>query len=91
VEVARALLNRPDLLLLDEPTAGLDQSSRSTLVDHIRDISRNGATAVVWATHLPGEMEKADRVVTLDGGTIAGEHAPGLPLARLSAGVSVRN
>ena len=73
VEVARALLNHPDLLLLDEPTAGLDQMSRRGLVEHVRSIARNRATAVVWTSHLLDEVDSSDRVVTLTGGRIVGE------------------
>jgi ABC-2 type transport system ATP-binding protein len=72
VEVARALLNQPDMLLLDEPTAGLDWPTRQALVEHVRTISRDRGTAVIWATHLVDEIELADRVISLGKGAIVG-------------------
>jgi ABC-2 type transport system ATP-binding protein len=71
VELARALLHRPAVLLLDEPTAGLDPASRGDLLAHVQALARQGA-AVLWATHLVEEAEGADRVMVLDrGATLA--------------------
>ncbi|MBC7801819.1 MAG: ATP-binding cassette domain-containing protein, partial [Gemmatimonadaceae bacterium] len=55
VELARALLHGPALLLLDEPTAGLDMESRGFLLDHVRRLCREQGLAVLWATHLIDE------------------------------------
>jgi len=73
VEVARALLNQPELLLFDEPTAGLDKPTRQLLVEHVRSISRERGAAVIWATHLADEIELADRVISLGKGAIVGD------------------
>ena len=76
MEVARALLSHPDLLLLDEAANGLDQSSRQAVIEHVRHVSHHNGTAVVWATHLIDEVELLDRVVFLAGGGIVGERTP---------------
>lgn len=68
VEIARALLHRPPLLLLDEPTVGLDRRSRLGLIAHVRDLCRRDGLAVLWATHLIDEIEEGDRVVVLHRG-----------------------
>ncbi|HYD64936.1 MAG TPA: ABC transporter ATP-binding protein [Azospirillum sp.] len=71
VEIARALLHRPALLLLDEPTVGLDLPTRRALIDHVHDLARNDGIAVLWATHLIDEIDPAtDRVVVLHRGTV---------------------
>ncbi|MCH7478182.1 MAG: ATP-binding cassette domain-containing protein, partial [SAR324 cluster bacterium] len=52
VEIARALLHRPGLLLLDEPTVGLDVPTRQAIVAHVHSLAREDGVAVLWATHL---------------------------------------
>ena len=69
VELARALLHRPALLLLDEPTVGLDPPTRQTIIDHVRALARQGV-AVLWATHLIEEVALDDQVVMLQGGRV---------------------
>ncbi len=56
VEIARALLHQPRLLLLDEPTVGLDIASRQFLLDHVRRLCREEGLAALWATHLIDEV-----------------------------------
>jgi len=65
VALARALLRRADLLLLDEPTAGLDATSERAVLDAVRDEARRGA-AVLLVAHRPAALADADRVVRLD-------------------------
>lgn len=65
VEIARALLNDPDLLLMDEPTVGLDAATRRGLTEHMATVSREGGTAILWATHLVEEVTRADRVALM--------------------------
>jgi len=70
VEIARALLHRPRLLLLDEPTVGLDVPSRKAMVDHVHELTRAGDMAVLWATHLIDEIHSEDRLIVLHAGCI---------------------
>jgi ABC-2 type transport system ATP-binding protein len=71
VEIARALLHRPPLLLLDEPTVGLDIPTRRAIVDHVHDLARADGVAVLWATHLVDEVAGDDRIMVLHRGAIA--------------------
>ena len=75
VEIARALLHRPRLLLLDEPTVGLDISSRQFLLDHVRRLCREDGIAALWATHLIDEVGEGARVVVLHRGEVRAEGA----------------
>lgn len=70
VELARALLHGPRLLVLDEPTVGLDIDSRLAIVDHVHALCREQGLAVLWATHLIDEVRPGDRVVVLHGGRV---------------------
>ena len=70
VEIARALLHKPRLLLLDEPTVGLDVPSRKAIVSHVHDLARSGEIAVLWATHLIDEIQEGDRLIVLHEGKI---------------------
>jgi ABC-2 type transport system ATP-binding protein len=73
VEIARALIHRPKMLLLDEPTVGLDIASRQFLLDHVRMLCREEGLAVLWATHLIDEVDSAARVIVLHRGRILAE------------------
>jgi ABC-2 type transport system ATP-binding protein len=73
VEIARALIHRPKLLLLDEPTVGLDVASRQFLLDHVRMLCREEGLAALWATHLIDEVDPAARVIVLHRGRILAE------------------
>ncbi|MDH4248966.1 MAG: ATP-binding cassette domain-containing protein [Deltaproteobacteria bacterium] len=68
LELIRALLHRPSVLLLDEPTAGLDMDTRTLLVRHIRSLCERENTAVLWATHLLEEVAGADNITVLHQG-----------------------
>jgi ABC-2 type transport system ATP-binding protein len=70
VEIARALLHRPRLLLLDEPTVGLDIGSRQAILDHVRRLCAEEGMGVLWATHLIDEVGASDEVIVLHGGRI---------------------
>jgi ABC-2 type transport system ATP-binding protein len=70
VEIARALLHEPRVLVLDEPTVGLDVNSKSLLVHHVRSLTRDRGTAVLWATHLLDEVAPDDDVVVLHRGRV---------------------
>ncbi len=69
LEIARALLHAPSVLLLDEPTVGLDAASRRAITAHVHDLAAQGLT-VLWATHLTDEVADADRLVLLHRGRV---------------------
>lgn len=70
VELIRALLHRPALLLMDEATVGLDLASRRALRSHIADCMRQQPMAVLWATHWIEEIEDAAQLVVLHRGRV---------------------
>ncbi len=70
IEIARALLHQPDLLLLDEATVGLDVQSRAGILANIRSLVETDGISVFWATHLIDEVDPTDRVVVLDKGNL---------------------
>lgn len=101
VEIARALIHRPRLLLLDEATVGLDLPSRSAIVEIVRRLVEQEGLAVLWATHIFDEVRADDLIYVLDKGRIiahgtarevtgahlrpAEERAPDGPTAALEA------
>jgi ABC-2 type transport system ATP-binding protein len=70
VELTRALLHKPNLLLLDEPTVGLDLQSRTEFVAHVKSLCKAQGTGVLWATHLMDEVTTDDRVYIMDHGEV---------------------
>jgi ABC-2 type transport system ATP-binding protein len=70
VELARALLHEPKILLMDEPTVGLDHRSRQDILNSVEVLRRDRNLAVLWATHLVDEAKTANRVVILHHGDI---------------------
>ncbi|MES2941486.1 MAG: ABC transporter ATP-binding protein [Pseudomonadota bacterium] len=70
LELARALLTRPRLLLMDEATVGVDPASRLQLMADVKTLCRDNNMAVLWATHLVDEAEEADRIVVLARGRV---------------------
>jgi ABC-2 type transport system ATP-binding protein len=70
VELLRALVHEPRLLLMDEATVGLDPASRTQLLGEVLHLARTRGLGVLWATHLVSEAERADRVVVLDKGSV---------------------
>ncbi len=70
VEIARALLHEPLLLVLDEPTVGLDVASRAAILRHVRRLVSERGVAVLWATHLMDEVAPDDGVVLLHRGRV---------------------
>lgn len=90
VEIARALLHDPRVIILDEPTVGLDIGARSEIVDLVRRLVDEDGLSVLWATHLFDEVRPADRVVLLHRGKVmargtAEEIVAGAGAATLSA------
>jgi ABC-2 type transport system ATP-binding protein len=76
VELARALLHNPKILLMDEPTVGLDPASRRALVDYVVQLRSETGLGILWATHLVDEAKAADRVVILHRGRVLRDGAP---------------
>jgi ABC-2 type transport system ATP-binding protein len=70
VELARALLHQPRLLVLDEPTVGLDIDSRRAIVEHVHRLCRERDLAVLWTTHLIDEVWPDDQLVILADGRV---------------------
>jgi len=77
IEIARALLHQPRLLLLDEPTVGLDIKARADILDHVRGLSTVEGIGVLWATHLIDEAGAGDDVVILHKGRVLAHGALG--------------
>ena len=84
-ELARSLLHDPAVLLLDEPTVGLDAASRRKITDEVHDLAKEGL-CVLWTTHLTDEIRDADNLLVLHHGKVmangkAGDVRGNLPLA----------
>ena len=76
IDIARALFHKPKILILDEPTTGLDPQTRKTLWNVISDLRKNENMTVFLTTHYMEEASEADYVVILDNGKIAAEGTP---------------
>lgn len=83
VELAKGLLHQPDLLLLDEPSTGLDPSARRELWRHLEKLRDDGMT-ILLTTHLMDEAERCDRIAILDAGRVVAIDAP--PVLRSELG-----
>lgn len=76
VELARALLTEPKVLLMDEATVGLDPASRESLLQSVQRLADSGQVCVLWATHLIDEVEQADSVLVLNKGKLLTQSKP---------------
>ncbi len=76
IDIARAMIHRPDILILDEPTTGLDPQTRQNVWAVINDLRKNEGITVFLTTHYMEEAAEADNVVILDSGKIAAEGSP---------------
>jgi ABC-2 type transport system ATP-binding protein len=81
LEIARALLHRPRLLLLDEATVGLDVKARADILGHVRQLVAEQGIGVLWATHLFDEIIPSDDLVVLHQGRVLAHG----PVARIIA------
>lgn len=70
MEIARALLHDPVVLLLDEPTVGLDAETRNSITGHVHNLASEQGLTVLWATHLVDEVRANDQLVVLHEGKI---------------------
>ena len=86
VEIVRAMLHGPELLLLDEATVGLDVGARQAILTAVRTLVAEDGLGVLWATHLMDEVEPDDRVVVLHKGVVLAEDSAAAIVAR--AGVA---
>lgn len=88
LQIARALINEPEMILLDEPTTGLDPQARRMVWERLRDL-RAGGTSVVITTHYMDEAERlCDRIAVIDHGQVVREGAPAA-LVREEVGAEV--
>ncbi len=76
VEVAKGLLHRPRLLLMDEPSTGLDPAARNDLWEYLRELRSGDGVTIVLTTHLLEEADKADRIAILDHGHLVALDTP---------------
>lgn len=72
VEIARSLLHKPNFLLFDEPTVGLDVDSRKLILEFVHNYIVSNQSIVLWATHLLEEVQEEDRVLLLSKGRLKG-------------------
>ena len=70
MEIARALIHGPSLLLLDEPTVGLDVATRMSITAHVHTLCRDEGLTALWATHLVDEVMPEDELIILHRGRI---------------------
>jgi multidrug/hemolysin transport system ATP-binding protein len=87
VDIARALLHEPEVLFLDEPTAGLDPASRSLVWSTLHELSARGDLTIFLTTHYLEETEEAARVCIIDDGRIIADDTPASLRARHSRSV----
>ena len=88
-ELAKALMHRPDLLLMDEPSTGLDPGARRDFMHDLGHLRTDDGTTVLLTTHILDEAERCDRLGILDGGRLVALGTPGELKAKLGADVVV--
>ena len=70
LEIARCLIHSPSILLLDEPTVGLDAAARTEITSHVHRLSAEDGLTVLWSTHLADEIGPDDEVAILHPGKV---------------------
>ena len=88
-ELAKGLLHRPEILLLDEPTAGLDPQIRQDFWNHLTGLRDSAGITILFTTHLMEEAEVCDRLVILDQGRVVTEGSPAELKERIGGDVIV--
>jgi lipooligosaccharide transport system ATP-binding protein len=83
LQIARALVNAPELILLDEPTTGLDPQARHLVWERLRELKRRGTTLVLTTHYMDEAAQLCDRLVIMDGGLIVREGAPAALVAEV--------
>jgi ABC-type branched-subunit amino acid transport system ATPase component len=76
LEVARAIATRADLLLADEPCAGLNPTETAAMIEVLRQVRKNGVTVVLVEHDMPSVMEVSDRLLVLDAGRLIADGTP---------------
>ena len=89
VELAKALLHQPELLILDEPSTGLDPAARREFVNYLADLRERDGITVVLTTHHMEEAERCDRIGVLDQGRLVALAPPGELKSRVGGDVVV--
>ncbi len=87
VELAKCLLHQPALLLLDEPTTGLDPGARRDLWQHLEELRRRDGVTILLTTHLMDDAERCDRLAILDGGVVVSIGEPSALKAEIGGDV----
>jgi ABC-2 type transport system ATP-binding protein len=89
VEIAKALLHRPQVLLMDEASTGLDPSARRDLSRHVERLKREEGVTILLTTHILEEADRCDRLVLLHQGKIVAAGTPGALRSRIGGDVVV--
>jgi ABC-2 type transport system ATP-binding protein len=89
VEIAKALLHRPKVLLMDEASTGLDPAARRDLSRHVEDLRDQEGVTILLTTHILEEASRCDRLVLLHQGKIVAQGSPGELRARIGGDVVV--
>lgn len=89
LEIARALLHAPQLLVLDEPTVGLDIKARADILAHVHRLVAEEGVCVLWATHLVDEIADGDLVIVLHHGRVLA-HGPVAQVVAANGGADIR-
>jgi len=87
VELAKGMLNRPQILLLDEPSTGLDPTARIDLWRYLREIQHNDGVTILLTTHLMDEADRCSRLAILDHGRLAACDSPAVLKDRIGGDV----
>jgi ABC-2 type transport system ATP-binding protein len=89
VEIAKALLHRPQVLLMDEASTGLDPAARREVSRHVEELRRNEGVTILLTTHILPEAELCDRLVLLHQGNIVAQGSPRELCSRIGGDVVV--
>ena len=89
VEIAKALLHRPQVLLMDEASTGLDPSARRELSRHVEDLREKEGVTILLTTHILEEADRCDRLILLHQGSVVAEGAPRTLRSRIGGDVVV--
>jgi ABC-2 type transport system ATP-binding protein len=89
VEIAKALLHRPKLLLMDEASTGLDPSARREVSNHVENLRKTEGVTILLTTHILEEADRCDRLVLLHQGSVVAEGSPAELRSRIGGDVVI--